>query len=237
MIYWSVQSDADLPANSDWLTPGEVRHSAALRVPKRRQDWLLGRWTAKRLVQDVIAQTELIHAPLGEFEIATCPDGAPLARWAPAAGPRRRFTLSLSHSGDSAFGALILGQAGGLGADLERIAPRPEAFSAAYFTEAELAQVECAPARLHDQLITGLWSAKEAALKAVRLGLTVDALAVECRLAPLSTALASWATYSVRWDPRRVPRPLPALQGWWRLAGDFVVALAAPAAAIAGATT
>ncbi len=236
MIYWLVQSDADLPAGTDWLTPAEASRLATLRFPKRRHDWLLGRWTAKRLLQDVIAQTELIHAPLSELEIATCPDGAPLARWTPPAGPRRQFTLSLSHSGDSAFGALILGQAAALGADLERIAPRPEAFSAAYFTDAELAQVDCAPARLHDQLITGLWSAKEAALKAVRLGLTVDTRAVECRLAPPSTALASWATFSVRWDAQRVPRPLPALQGWWRLAGDFVVTVAAPAAASVGVT-
>lgn len=229
MIYWLVQSDADLPVGTDWLSPMEAARYAALRSPKRRQAWLLGRWTAKRLMQVVIEQTELIHEPLDHFVIAVSPVGTPLARWAPATGPRRQFTLSLSHSGDSAFSALILGQAHGLGAQMERIAPRPETLSAAYFTEAEIAQVECAPACLHDMLITALWSAKEAALKAVRLGVAADTRTVECRLAPLSTALASWSTFMVRWDGQRVPRPLPALQGWWRLAGDFVLTLAAPA--------
>jgi 4'-phosphopantetheinyl transferase len=226
MIHWLVQASADLPLSHDWLTPPEQTRCAALKTEKRRREWLLGRWTAKRLMQAVLAQTERVSVPLNEFQVDSSPDGAPVAgrlqdAWA------RRFALSLSHSGGSAFCALVSGQAHAVGADLERIEPRSGAFVADYSTDAEIAQLDCAPAGLHDTLITALWSAKEAALKAVRLGLTVDVRAVECRLAPASVALSSWAPVDLRWDGRRVPRALPALHGWWRIAGGFVLTLAA----------
>jgi 4'-phosphopantetheinyl transferase len=234
MIAWLIQSLPDLPATTEWLTAEERSRLAAFRFEKRRREWLLGRWTAKRLIQAVVAQAGLTPVPLGAFEIQVAPDGAPLALWRRPGGARR-FALSLSHSHGSALGALLPSQPRALGADLERIAPREAAFAGDYFTLAEQAQVMCASPRLHDTLVTALWSAKEAALKAARLGLTVDARAVECRLAPPSAALSSWAAFDVRWDRGRLPDP-PPLQGWWRLANGFVLTLAAGQALSGGAT-
>jgi 4'-phosphopantetheinyl transferase len=225
MIAWLVQSFADLPASTDWLTPLERSRHAALKTDKRRREWLLGRWTAKRLLQAAATMAELEPAPLDAFEIEAGPDGAPQARWLRSAGSRS-FSLSLSHSGDSALCALASDRDQVLGADLERIELRAEAFLADYFTPAEIAQVVCASPRVHATLVTALWSAKEAALKAARLGLTVDTRAVECRLAPPSTALASWSPFAVRWDQARLPRAAPSLQGWWRLTHGFVLTLA-----------
>jgi hypothetical protein len=62
---------------------------------------------------------------------------------------------------------------------MEWVEARPAGFAEAYFTEAELEWVAQAGVE-QDWLVTAIWSAKEAALKAMRLGLTVDSRAVSC---------------------------------------------------------
>ncbi len=47
-VYWLTRSESDLPADADWLAPGEVAVVSRLTMPKRERDWLLGRWTAKQ---------------------------------------------------------------------------------------------------------------------------------------------------------------------------------------------
>ncbi len=42
-----TQSQTDLPNHLGWLSPREKRVVDGLRFPKRRNDWLLGRWTVK----------------------------------------------------------------------------------------------------------------------------------------------------------------------------------------------
>ena len=54
---------------------------AGLRLEKRRQDWLLGRWAAKHAVR------ALVGRPLPHLEILAHEDGRPLARWGSDAGP------------------------------------------------------------------------------------------------------------------------------------------------------
>jgi phosphopantetheinyl transferase len=137
------------------------------------------------------------------------------------------LSLSLSHSGDRACCAITLEGVDGLGADLERIASRPPGFAADYFTPAEIAQVDQAPLHLRDTWITAIWSAKEAALKATRLGLSVDTRSVECRLSgSLLGALAGWLPFAVQWDCDRLPRECRPVQGWWRQIDSFVLTLA-----------
>lgn len=47
-VYWLEQSEADVPAENDWLSANEVNRLNGMRFAKRRTDWRLGRWTAKR---------------------------------------------------------------------------------------------------------------------------------------------------------------------------------------------
>jgi phosphopantetheine--protein transferase-like protein len=55
-----------------------------------------------------------------------------------------------------------------VGVDIEKIAPRPASFEELSFTPEELRLIENSP---HDEWITRLWSAKEAAAKARGTGL------------------------------------------------------------------
>ena len=47
-VYWLEQTEANVPEDNTWLSPREVAFADRLRFAKRRADWRLGRWTAKR---------------------------------------------------------------------------------------------------------------------------------------------------------------------------------------------
>src|SRR5262245_56938844 len=93
-IYWLRQAIADVPADDDWLTAIERQRLAGLRFAKRRADWRLGRWTAKRALTLCCASDPL------ELEIRAAPDGAPEVLYdnRPA-----EVTISLSHSNGTAL--------------------------------------------------------------------------------------------------------------------------------------
>ena len=52
-VSWLTQTLEDLPSALSWLGEKEQEVLAGLRFEKRRQDWLLGRWTAKLALQRV----------------------------------------------------------------------------------------------------------------------------------------------------------------------------------------
>ena len=62
VIQWLIQNTAAHPSLADaeappgMLSAEETAIFAGFKVFKRRQDWLLGRWTAKHLLQEMIFQ-------------------------------------------------------------------------------------------------------------------------------------------------------------------------------------
>lgn len=227
MITWLVQTEDDLPAlpPAAWLSPPERERLARLQVEKRRREWLLGRWTAKRLLQAHLG--EPVAGPaLDALAIVAAPDGAPeLVAELPSTGPvRGPLRLAISHSHGRAFCAVAERIA--IGADIELVTPRHPTFAHDYFTAAELASLAAAPAAAYDTLVTAIWSAKESTLKALRLGLTVDTRQVDCQLAPAS-ATEAWATVRIHCDP---VLEAPPLCGWWRVSDGYVLTLAAAVA-------
>ena len=48
-VRYLLQRDTDVPGTLDWLSPAEQEVRSRFTRPKRRADWTLGRWTAKRL--------------------------------------------------------------------------------------------------------------------------------------------------------------------------------------------
>jgi 4'-phosphopantetheinyl transferase len=179
-VHWLMQSAAEVPADDAWLAPIERVRLAQLRVAKRRADWRLGRWTAKRAVAaalEVAAQRVAVIASAG---------GAPLAL---LDGVPARLAMSLSHAGG--LGLCAVAPAGAaVGCDLEVVAPRSPAFAGDYFTAAEQA-LAGADARL----LTLVWCAKEAALKAIGEGLREDPRAVEVAIDERS--LGDWTGLTV----------------------------------------
>jgi 4'-phosphopantetheinyl transferase len=168
-VYWLEQTEADVPQRSDWLSASEAARLNDMRFAKRRADWRLGRWTAKRAVA-VCLNVPAHPQGLAEMEIRPAPSGAPEVFFANKSAP---VTISLSHRAGTAVCAVALSGAA-LGCDLELIEPRSDGFVADYFTTEEQALVARAFAADRPRLCALLWSGKESALKALRAGLRLD---------------------------------------------------------------
>ena len=235
MIDWLVQSASAHPclargvAPVGLLSPAEQGRMAQFTFEKRRRDWLLGRWTAKRLLQGYAERRTGVRPASDAITIASAPDGAPRVVVEQPAGLREALAglhVSISHCHGQALCA-ISSQAGApIGADIERVEPRDAGFAGDYFTASELAQISAADPSARDMLVTLIWSAKEAALKALRLGLTVDtrSVAIELGQPPHGPGLA-WAPLVARASLAPGEPPL-LLHGWWRLVGEYVLTLA-----------
>jgi 4'-phosphopantetheinyl transferase len=219
LIRWLVESAEStdtrqaLEQPSVFLSAAEEAVYETLKSEKRRRDWLLGRRTAKRLLRELAADWAGRDVPLPSIRIAARPDGSPGVLWDSADTSLPDVSLSISHSHSHAFCAVVAAAGFPLGADIEVIEPRPPGFAADYFTAAERALVERAGDAFRPALETAIWSAKEAAFKAIRSGLTVDTRSVSCLIRD-ETAPEDWSPFDVVWEP---PAPgLPVLGGWWR---------------------
>jgi 4'-phosphopantetheinyl transferase len=219
-IYWLEQTEADVPADSDWLASSERIRMNSLRIPKRRTDWRLGRWTAKRAVA-LYLQAPLISPSLAEIEIRPAASGAPDVF---LAGEQAGVNISLSHRAGTAACAITTSETT-LGCDLELIEPRIEAFVTDYFTAEEQALVASASIAGRLWLVPLVWSAKESALKAMRAGLRLDTRSVDVSLgsyaghAEYAGALSSCDT----WEPFRVCfAGKLTFHGWWQRTAGYV---------------
>jgi len=176
-IHWLEQVESDVPAEDYWLGPNERACLERMRFLKRRTDWRLGRWTAKRAVA---ARLNLPADPpaLANIEIRAAQSGAPevfLDRQ-PA-----HIAISLSHRAGVALCAVGAPDAS-FGCDLETVERRDAAFLADYFTSEEQEFVARSPVEEQQQLAAVLWSAKESTLKALRQGLRLSTTSVSVSL-------------------------------------------------------
>lgn len=138
------------------LEPAEQAQLAAFPSEKRRQDWLFGRFAAKRAV----------HALVGAWPaIATGPAGEPRVILPGEPG----LAVSLSHGHGRALAwARRTGPGGGLpGVDLELVRPRPEGTFRFYLHPDEREPVLALAPGPRDRLAILLWALKEAAFKAL----------------------------------------------------------------------
>ena len=220
-VYWLEQAEADVPAGDDWLSEGEAVRLNGMHVPKRRADWRLGRWTAKRALAACLKLPTDAQA-LRRMEIVPASSGAPEVYLAnQPAGVR----ISLSHRSGTAVCSVAMSEAA-LGCDLELIEPRSYAFIADYFTTEEQVLVSRTSVSDRPRVIALLWSAKESALKALQTGLRLDTRSVAVSL---SDAVRWWDRNS-----RDTWRPLEvryaggqSFAGWWRHTGNFLLTLVA----------
>ena len=207
-----TQTSEQVPQNNDWLSEGERAIAAGFRVPKRRADWRLGRWTAKRAI---LAFQHLNNSMLPSLEIRAAQDGAPEAFFE---GKPADVSISISHSKDWSF-CLAGPRNVAAGCDLEWVEPREKNFAPDYFTEEELAFV----LQMGDKreiAETLIWSAKEAALKVIRKGLTLDTRSVVIRPEVVGPE-DSWQ----RWVGESRESSM-IFHGLWRAAHGFIYTLA-----------
>lgn len=208
-LYWLTQNLTDVPDHDEWLSEEERSRVARMRFPKRRNDWRLGRWTAKQAVR--ACQLEA-PASMESLEIRPAEDGAPEVFLQGAPGP---FSISISHSRDRGF--CVVGPKGlAVGCDLELVETRENSFFLDYFTPEEISfcrQAETAIRPLAGHLI---WSAKETALKILREGLRRDTRSLNIHV-DFHAGENDWNTWSGHClESSRV------FHGWWRACNDFV---------------
>jgi 4'-phosphopantetheinyl transferase len=213
-VHCLTQVAADVPAGDEWLAPEERARLASLGVVKRREEWRLGRWTAKRLLAACLPGGPALAA----IVVRAAADGAPEAV---VGGAPAGWTLSLSHRAGTALCAAAPGRVA-LGCDVELIEPRSAAFVEDYLVASERDVLRAAPAEERALLANLIWSAKESALKALRVGLRADtrAAVVEPFGGP---AADGWRPLVVRCAGR-------ALRGWWQTRGALVLTVVGGAA-------
>lgn len=223
-IFWLEQSLADVRRAPDWLSGQELERIAGMRVPKRAQDWQLGRWTGKHGVAAYLALSPHPRT-LSSIEIRPAASGAPEAfvnNW------RAPVSISLSHREGRA--ACALGPYGiSIGCDLEFVEPRSDAFIADYFTAEEQQVVASTTDPERFRLVALLWSAKESVLKAMTSGLRLDPRSVAINFgANVDMPTTPIATdehplKSATWRPfRALYAGADQFHGWWQSDERFV---------------
>jgi len=217
-------------------------------VGKRRADWLAGRRAAKTVVAAALGAELPARWRAAELEIRSAASGMPfaaLAREGRAVGPfapgdRLPVSVTISHLGGHSLCAAIRDPAGGalprtLGIDLGEIEPRSSAFVATFLAEDEQRWVREAPPGERDLVTNVVWCAKEAVLKALGLGLTVDTYAVRCLpgAAPadpgawaLDPGGGAWRGLEIACEPALLPEGMSVHGIWCDLGGGLLGALA-----------
>ena len=209
-LYWLEQTDVDVPEENDWLSASEVVRLNGMRFPKRRADWRLGRWTAKRALAVCL---NLPRHALAGIEIRSTRFGAPEAFFTNRPADA---TISLSHRAGRAVCA-VAPSGSAVGCDLEVIEPHSDAFVADYFTVEEQDLVAHAPAADRLRLVALHWSAKESMLKALRVGLRVD---TRCVIVSLD---GDYRGAVDTWHPLRVrDTDGHTFHGWWCRTGNLL---------------
>jgi 4'-phosphopantetheinyl transferase len=211
--YFFTRRQADLPVSNDWLSPAEAVVAEGFRFPKRRADWMLGRWTAKSAL---IRMPGLPDRVMADWQILASADGAP-AVWLD--GELFDIPLSLSHSGSCSLCA-VAESAMLLGCDLERIEARGASFEETFFTASERELLDRFPPTDRPALSSMIWSAKESVLKALHLGLRADTWRVVVS-AIERQAPHGWSRFAVT-DEQQDSR----FSGWWRICEEMVFTVA-----------
>jgi 4'-phosphopantetheinyl transferase len=220
VMLWYSAGMADVPADPRWMEPALADRLSRMRYTKRRDEAMLGRWTAKNTVAraldhpldlDALARVTIVNAPDGAPEVTI--DGSPAG-----------LVIGMTDRGDWAVATVRMGTAR-VGCDLELVEPRSPAFVGDYFTPSEQRLWGGLGPSQRDLAANLIWSAKESALKVLRTGLRRDTRTVE-------VDLGAWKT-----DPAGDWRPLvvhPAeggvFPGWWVQHGEFVLTAVAAVA-------
>ncbi|MGB5695763.1 MAG: 4'-phosphopantetheinyl transferase superfamily protein [Polyangiales bacterium] len=207
-IDWLLLRASSLPEGEQWLGPEELKVLAGLRFPKRRSEWKLGRYVAKRALAS-LAGIDSVQ----RVQIIAAEDGAPEAF---IEGKKLDLSLSISHR--EGVAACAIGRKARVGCDLEAVEPRSKRFVEDFFTARELAWVEQTPYPLHDRHVALTWSAKESALKLLRVGLRRDTRRVEVHIEDPESAEEGWHRLNVTVTPES-----RSFTGRWRQDGEVVL--------------
>jgi len=217
-MWWLAQGEYEVPEGADWLSQREQSVLASIRYRKRHVEFLTRRWAAKRALATVL-ERDFSPRTLASVEIGHHASGAPFVQV-----DGRRAAIDVSLSDRAGWAVCLVGPPGGstgpLGIDLELVEPRSDAFVEDFFTAAERAHVRSLPAgEARDEAANLIWSAKEAALKVLKVGLRADTREVSVEIGRQPDG-NGWRALSVS------GRDGSSFPGWWRRDGVFLLTIA-----------
>lgn len=153
-----------LPPAGEVLSEREQAFYTTLKLPKRQTEWLGGRTALKKVV------CSLVRLPIKKIEVLPQEDtGKPQLL---LAGEKSTLPFSITHSHGYAVAA-VTPTAKYIGIDLEKVAPRIEAWKNDFFHPTELTAQS-------DDFLTTLWTQKEAVVKLLGTGLAINSFDVRC---------------------------------------------------------
>lgn len=161
-------SDIILP--DEILSNKELEKYSSFKIPKRKKEWLAGRFAAKTVINKIFDSS----FSLKEIPITYDENGRPLCLL-----NGKEYLLSITHSGDWAAAIVNDENTGFLGIDIEKIEVRSKFWNEDYFHKDEAKDG-------NPEHLTKLWTIKEAILKALAVGLTVNLLDIKIALPPAS---------------------------------------------------
>ncbi len=221
-MWWLAHGEREVPAGADWLSPREQALLAGIRYTKRYVEFLTRRYAAKRALAAML-EREDSPTELARIEVRNHPGGAPYV-----VVDEQAAAIELSLSDRAGWAVCLVGAPGSplgpLGIDLEIVEPRSDGFIDDFFTAAERDEIRARPAgEARDEAANLVWSAKEAALKVMKVGLRADTRDVEVRLDDSGRA-DGWSAMTV------TARHGASFPGWWRRDGVFLLTIAGTAA-------
>ena len=228
---WMARGESGIPPGELWLRGPERQRAAGMRFTKRRTEYLLRRLAGKSAVAAVLG-LPADAATFGRIGVLNHPTGAPYVTV-----DDQPAGLEVSLTDRAGWAVCLAGQSlGALGVDLEIVEPRSDGFVRDFLTPSEQAAVAACAAHGpdgHDAAANLIWSAKESALKVLRLGLRADTRTVQVHL-PDPTEPAR-VRPGAGWSPLRVATGIGDMPGWWRREGWFLLTVVAAPGAPVGA--
>jgi phosphopantetheinyl transferase len=225
------------------LSPREEQILAGLVFLPRRRKWLLGRAAVKRLVREISGDSALQDDTIS---VLNQPSGAPFVLVEGQGG--WPYSISISHRNEVGMAAAPMEPGIHIGADVETIEPRDPALVRQFFTDDEAESVAGAGTE-RDLVVARIWSAKEAFLKLLGLGLRLDTRAIAVNMVgnmfsgcpsgwwPIDVKLSAESRIKMPPEPfRQTPRESFRRESFrivWRQENSNVLTVAVATAALA----
>lgn len=174
-LWWASLdiSESEIVRFRGMLTPEELRRAERFRVAAAARRFIGARAALRMILGRAIgAEPADVEFHFGKHGKPLLPDGGPF--------------FNASDSGDYVVVALTTAEVG-VDIELARIVRRRDRLARRVCTHIELEMLAGAPEEERDALLLRLWTCKEAALKAIGIGLSGGARNVEAQIPPNGT--------------------------------------------------
>jgi len=154
------------------LTAPETKIFESLANSKRRREWLLGRICVKDAVRLLLARSADVQLGCADVEILYDVSGAPQVVFSESLHSMPKFSISIAHKGGLAMAVASNDRFNeSIGIDIERVERRDSGIETLILTELECSILAEELKHNSDLMLSTAWAAKEAASKALGIGL------------------------------------------------------------------